>query len=119
MGIAYKSQWLYQQTIAFHQQSLDIVREIGDRNSEGKSLTNLGIAYNSQGRYQQAIAFHQQSLEIAREIGDRSYRFPLLAQKRSQVFSLFTGINSHITSEVLPTIQLSISILELTALSLR
>ena len=54
------------------QQSLDIAKEIGDRNSEGKSLMNLGIAYSSLGQYQQAIEFYQQSLDIAREIGDRN-----------------------------------------------
>jgi tetratricopeptide (TPR) repeat protein len=62
----------YQEAIEFQQQSLDIVREIGDRNSEGLCLMNLGLVYSSQGQYQQAIDLFQQSLEIAREIGDRN-----------------------------------------------
>ncbi|MCL6753132.1 tetratricopeptide repeat protein, partial [Nostoc sp. CCCryo 231-06] len=67
LGNAYNSLGQYQRAIDFHQQSLEISREIGDRNSEGKSLANLGNAYNSLGQYQRAIDFHQQSLEISRE----------------------------------------------------
>ena len=71
LGSAYQSLGQYQRAINFHQQSLEIEREIGDRGSEANSLGNLGIAYKSLGRYQRAIDFHQQSLEIKREIGDR------------------------------------------------
>ncbi|WGV24744.1 tetratricopeptide repeat protein [Halotia branconii] len=72
LGIAYDSLGEYQRAIDFHQQSLEISREIGDRNGIGKSLNNLGNAYDSLGEYQRAIDFHQQSLEISREIGDRN-----------------------------------------------
>ncbi|WP_375443188.1 tetratricopeptide repeat protein, partial [uncultured Nostoc sp.] len=72
LGLAYLSLGQYQQAIEFLQQSLDIAREISDRNTEGLSLMNLGLAYLYQGQYQQAIKFYQQSLEIAREIGDRN-----------------------------------------------
>ncbi|MEH2449413.1 MAG: tetratricopeptide repeat protein, partial [Nostoc sp.] len=54
----------YQRAIEFHQQSLEIKREIGDRFGEGYSLNNLSNAYNSLGQYQRAIEFFQQSLEI-------------------------------------------------------
>ncbi|MGI2909842.1 tetratricopeptide repeat protein, partial [Tolypothrix sp. VBCCA 56010] len=68
-GNAYNSLGQYQRAIEFLQQSLEISREIGDRNGEGASLGNLGNAYNSLGQYQRAIEFLQQSLEISREIG--------------------------------------------------
>ncbi|MEH2227551.1 tetratricopeptide repeat protein [Nostoc sp.] len=71
LGNAYNSLGQYQRAIEFHQQSLEISREIGDRNTQGRSLANLGNAYNSLGQYQRAIEFFQQSLEIAKEIGDR------------------------------------------------
>ncbi len=71
LGNAYNYLGQYQQGIDFHQQSLKITREIGDRDGEARSLTGLGIAYRSLGQYQQGIDFHQQSLEIEREIGDR------------------------------------------------
>ncbi|MFB8792018.1 MAG: tetratricopeptide repeat protein [Potamolinea sp.] len=71
LGNAYDSQGQYQQAIDYHQQSLEIEREIGNRRGIAISLNNLGNAYNSQGQYQQAIDYYQQSLEITREIGDR------------------------------------------------
>ncbi|MGB7520927.1 MAG: tetratricopeptide repeat protein, partial [Spirulinaceae cyanobacterium] len=70
-GNAYNSLGQYQQAIDFHQQSLEIFREIGNRGGEANSLGNLGNAYQSLGQYQQAIDFYQQSLDIEREIGDR------------------------------------------------
>ena len=57
--------------IDYHHQSLEIAREIGDRNGISKSLGNLGTAYYSLGEYPRAIDFYQESLEIKREIGDR------------------------------------------------
>jgi tetratricopeptide (TPR) repeat protein len=71
LGNVYKSLGEYQKAIEFHQQSLAIDREIGDRGGEGKSYNNLGNVYDSLGEYQKAIEFHQQSLAIDREIGDR------------------------------------------------
>ena len=59
-------------TIDFHQQSIEIKREIGDRQGIVASLGSLGLAYHSLGQYQRAIDFHQQSIEIEREIGDRN-----------------------------------------------
>ncbi|MEA5464591.1 tetratricopeptide repeat protein [Leptothoe sp. PORK10 BA2] len=61
----------YERAIDFHQQSLAIKREIGDRQGEANSLGNLGSAYYSLSQYERAIDFHQQSLAIDREIGDR------------------------------------------------
>ncbi|MCA2618359.1 MAG: tetratricopeptide repeat protein, partial [Microcystis sp. M110S1] len=71
LGNVYNSLGEYQKAIEFHQQSLAITREIGDRGGEGKSYNNLGNVYHSLGEYQKAIEFHQQSLAITREIGDR------------------------------------------------
>ncbi len=71
LGNAYKSLGEYQKAIEFHQQSLAIKREIGDRGGEAKSYGNLGTVYGSLGEYQKAIEFYQQSLAIEREIGDQ------------------------------------------------
>ncbi|MGC9505226.1 tetratricopeptide repeat protein [Baaleninema sp.] len=71
LGIAYDSLGQYPRSIEFHQQQLDISREIGDRQGEAISLGGLGIAYDSLGQFQRSIEFHQQQLDISREIGDR------------------------------------------------
>ena len=70
LGNAYHSLGQYQQAIQYHQQSLAIDIETGDRNGEATSYIGLGSAYLSLGQYQQAIQYHQQSLAIFTEIGD-------------------------------------------------
>ncbi|MCC5597871.1 tetratricopeptide repeat protein [Nostoc favosum] len=72
LGNVYNYQGHYERAIEFLQQSLEIAKEIGDRNIESSSLMNLGNAYSSLGQYQQAINFYEQSLEILREIGVRN-----------------------------------------------
>ncbi|MBP0024302.1 MAG: tetratricopeptide repeat protein, partial [Roseofilum sp. SID2] len=71
LGNAYDSQGDYESAISFHQQSLEIKREIGDRSGIANSFMGLGNAYDSQGDYESAISFHQQSLEIRQQIGDK------------------------------------------------
>jgi tetratricopeptide (TPR) repeat protein len=71
LGSASYSLGRYSEAIAFHEQSLEIAREIGHRQGEAASLGSLGNAYNALGRYSEAIAFHEQSLEIKRQIGNR------------------------------------------------
>jgi tetratricopeptide (TPR) repeat protein len=71
LGIAYDALGDYAQAIDFHQQQLEIARQIGDRQGEANALGNLGIAYFSLGDSARAIDFYQQALEIARQIGDR------------------------------------------------
>lgn len=71
LGNAYNSLGDYPKAIEYHQQSLKIAREIGDRQGEANSLGNLGNAYNSLGDYPKAIEYYQQSLKIVRDIGSR------------------------------------------------
>jgi tetratricopeptide (TPR) repeat protein len=55
----------------YHEQSLTIYRQIGDRRGEGLLLNNIGAIHNSQGEYTEARAYLEQGLRIRREIGDR------------------------------------------------
>jgi tetratricopeptide (TPR) repeat protein len=71
LGGTYQSLGEYQRAINFQQQSLEIQRELGNRQGEANSLGNLGGTYQSLGEYQRAIDFQQQSLEIQRKLGNR------------------------------------------------
>ncbi len=71
LGLAYYSLGEYDKAINYHQQSLQIAIEIGDRYGEGNALGSLGNAYLSLGEYDKAIKYHQQHLQIARQIGNR------------------------------------------------
>jgi len=57
--------------IRYHEQSLAIHREIGDRRGEGVTLGNLGNAYLGLGDAPRAIGYYEQQLVITREIGNR------------------------------------------------
>ncbi|MDJ0735903.1 MAG: tetratricopeptide repeat protein [Nostocaceae cyanobacterium] len=71
LGFAYNSLEEYQTAIDYHQQSLAIFQEIGDRNGEASALTHIGQVYNSLGQSEQAIEYYQQTLETFRQINER------------------------------------------------
>ena len=45
-----------------------ISKEIGDRESEGKTLSNIGVVYAEQGDKAKAISFFQQSIQVKESI---------------------------------------------------
>ena len=71
LGLCYYSLGDYRCAIDYHEQSLAITHEIGNRHAEGAVLANLGDCYDSLGDYRRAIDYYEQSLAIAREIGSR------------------------------------------------
>jgi predicted ATPase/DNA-binding SARP family transcriptional activator/uncharacterized protein HemY len=56
---------------AWHEESLAIYQELGDRQGIGSCLTDLGNVAWSQSDTVSARAFHQESLAIARQLVDR------------------------------------------------
>ncbi|MEA5567788.1 tetratricopeptide repeat protein [Anabaena sp. UHCC 0399] len=88
LGNAYFYLGQYTKSINLHQQSLEIFKEIGDRQGEGTSLNNLGNAYRSLGQYLKAIDLHQQALEIYREIGNHKGEGNSLSNLGNTYFSL-------------------------------
>jgi tetratricopeptide (TPR) repeat protein len=71
MSIIYKALGDLPQALALCKQSIEIEREIGDRQGEAASLHQMSIIYQTLGDLPQALALSQQSIEIEREIGDR------------------------------------------------
>jgi tetratricopeptide (TPR) repeat protein len=61
LGFAYYSLGQIEQAIDYHEQSLAIARETGDRRGEGIRLSGLGLAYHALGQIKQAIKFHEQA----------------------------------------------------------
>jgi tetratricopeptide (TPR) repeat protein len=56
---------------AYHQESMAICQQLGDRRGQGLNLDGLGEARRLQGRHDEALACFQQSLSLLREVGDR------------------------------------------------
>ncbi len=71
LGNAYVRLDETRRAIEFHEQYLNITREIGDRRGEGNALGNMGVAYADLGETRRAIEFYEQALVISREISDR------------------------------------------------
>jgi CHAT domain-containing protein/Tfp pilus assembly protein PilF len=55
-----------------YDEALQILREVGDRDGEATTLSNLGLVYDEIGEKQKALDFYGQALSILHEIGDRS-----------------------------------------------
>lgn len=55
-----------------YEQSLAIMKEIGDKSGEGTTLNNISTIYRAHGDYETALKYLQQSLHITKEIGDKS-----------------------------------------------
>jgi tetratricopeptide (TPR) repeat protein len=60
----------YPKAIKYYQQTLDVAREINDRQREAKALNRLGRVYSTLGNYGRAIDCHKKSQELFQEIGD-------------------------------------------------
>ena len=78
----------FDEAITHFDQALVISREIGYRQGEGTSLSNLGNAYSSLGQLDKAITHYDQALVISREIGDRQMEGTSLANLGSTHLSL-------------------------------
>jgi tetratricopeptide (TPR) repeat protein len=59
------------EAIEYHEKSLNIAIEIGDKKGEGNSYTNLGDVYKSLSKYHESIKYEEKGLRIAIEMGDK------------------------------------------------
>jgi len=58
--------------VAYHEESLAIRKELGDRAGMAQSLSKMGSVTDALGDYASSRAYHEESLAIAREIGSRT-----------------------------------------------
>jgi len=58
--------------LSYHQESMQISREAGDRYALARSLTNMAKVALFQGDLASARSYHEDSTTIRRELGDRS-----------------------------------------------
>ena len=73
LGIAYRSVGEYEKARELFEESLAILKEIGDRNGKARTCyVNLGTVYLSTGEYEKARELFEKSLAIHKEIGDRN-----------------------------------------------
>ncbi|MGA2426313.1 MAG: tetratricopeptide repeat protein, partial [Terriglobales bacterium] len=70
LGSTYQSLGEYRRAIEYHEQSLRIAREIGDRQVEGIVLWNMSLSLDKLGDRKEAIKLAGASLKIREEIED-------------------------------------------------
>ncbi|MFX0170670.1 MAG: tetratricopeptide repeat protein [Candidatus Hodarchaeota archaeon] len=68
-GIIYWYKGDLDQALKYHQQDLEISKELDDKQGISDSFNNLGLVHWSKGNFDQAIEYYQQSLEIGEELG--------------------------------------------------
>jgi predicted ATPase/DNA-binding CsgD family transcriptional regulator len=58
------------QAIQYHQEALDLYRELGDLSGTAFALNNLAIQLHDQGEYEPAIRMMEEALDLYRKIGE-------------------------------------------------
>ncbi|MFX1440342.1 MAG: tetratricopeptide repeat protein [Promethearchaeota archaeon] len=53
----------------YHEESLEVYRELGDKTGEASALNNLGLVQWSKGNLDAAAEYYEESLSIRRELG--------------------------------------------------
>lgn len=71
-GILANLQGDYVSARVYHEESLDLFRELGDKRGIAGSLHGLGNVTSNQGDYTSARNHYEESLTLKRELGDRS-----------------------------------------------
>jgi tetratricopeptide (TPR) repeat protein len=71
LGMVYRSQARWSESIKCFQHSLIIYQKVGDKKGESQSLNNLGTVYASQQKWDESINYLLDSLAIKKKSGDR------------------------------------------------
>ena len=71
IGLIYYDQGNLEKALEYHEKSLDISEEIGDKKGMSFSYNNIGIIYKNQGNLEKALEYNEKSLDISKEIGDK------------------------------------------------
>ena len=61
----------YPKALEYYEKSLENKRELGDRQGESRTLSNIGGIYLGLSDYPKALEYYEKALTISRLIGDR------------------------------------------------
>jgi class 3 adenylate cyclase/tetratricopeptide (TPR) repeat protein len=76
LGVAHETSGRFDEADECFEQSLELLRETGDRRNVGFMLNNLGVVAHLQGDYSAAAARYEEALAIFREVGERTCELP-------------------------------------------
>ncbi|HEX6183590.1 MAG TPA: protein kinase [Pyrinomonadaceae bacterium] len=78
LGVAHEVSGRFAEAHECFEQSLALLKELGDRRNLGFMLNNLGVIAHLGADYQEAVRRYTEALEIFREIGERTWELPTL-----------------------------------------
>ena len=71
-GLIYEQLGELQKTLDAYLESLNLWREIGNRQYEGSALNNLGSVYTDLGELEKSLLYYEQAIEMHRRNKDRN-----------------------------------------------
>ncbi len=78
LGVAHEVSGRFAEAQECFEQSLALLKELGDRRNLGFMLNNLGVIAHLGADYREAVGRYTEALEIFREIGERTWELPTL-----------------------------------------
>ncbi|MET0645328.1 MAG: tetratricopeptide repeat protein, partial [Pyrinomonadaceae bacterium] len=78
LGVAHEVSGRFTEAQECFEQSLALLKELGDRRNFGFMLNNLGVIAHLGADYREAVRRYTEALEIFREIGERTWELPTL-----------------------------------------
>jgi serine/threonine protein kinase/predicted ATPase len=78
LGVAHEVSGRFEEAQECFEQSLALLKELGDRRNFGFMLNNLGVIAHLGADYREAVRRYTEALEIFREIGERTWELPTL-----------------------------------------
>ncbi|MGD0951112.1 MAG: tetratricopeptide repeat protein [Methanotrichaceae archaeon] len=72
IGLIYTVTGDLDKALKYHQEALEIDKEIGFRQGKASNLGNIGLIYTAKGDLDKALKYHHDALKIDKEIGFRS-----------------------------------------------
>jgi serine/threonine protein kinase/predicted ATPase len=78
LGVAHEVSGRFREAQECFEQSLALLKELGDRRNFGFMLNNLGVIAHLGADYREAVRRYTEALEIFREIGERTWELPTL-----------------------------------------
>ncbi|HEX8282478.1 MAG TPA: protein kinase [Pyrinomonadaceae bacterium] len=78
LGVAHEVSGRFREAEECFEQSLALLKELGDRRNLGFMLNNLGVIAHLGADYREAVRRYTEALEIFREIGERTWELPTL-----------------------------------------
>ncbi|HEX8560234.1 MAG TPA: protein kinase, partial [Pyrinomonadaceae bacterium] len=78
LGVAHEVSGRFREAEECFEQSLALLKELGDRRNLGFMLNNLGVIAHLGADYAEAVRRYTGALEIFREIGERTWELPTL-----------------------------------------